>query len=430
MNTILQKVLYWLASRIMRKYRPQVVGITGSVGKTSTKEAVALVLGKHFNVRESKKNYNNEIGVPLTIIGVDKSPGSSLLGWLAVFLKGLRLLILRDVRYPATLVLEMGADKPGDIAYLTKLAPCQVGVLTFISHAHTEFFKTIQNIALEKQVIISHLKPSGFAILNYDNSYVMEQVKKTKAQVITYGFKEGADLRATDLQVLTSDDGSRPIGFNFKINFQGSSVPVFLPDIISSSVIPATLAAVAVGQTFGINLLQAVEALRSLKPLPGHMRALSGIKKTLLIDDTYNSSPAAAKSALTTLSGVALKEAGAEYYAVLGDMLELGGETESAHREIGHLVAELGIHNLITVGAASKITAEAAIEAGLPAERVVCFDDSVEAGKYMQQKIQTGDVVLIKGSQGSRMEKIVKEIMAEPLRAGELLVRQEATWLR
>jgi UDP-N-acetylmuramoyl-tripeptide--D-alanyl-D-alanine ligase len=111
-------------------------------------------------------------------------------------------------------------------------------------------------------------------------------------------------------------------------------------------------------------------------------------------------------------------------------MLELGGETESAHREIGHLVAELGIHNLITVGAASKITAEAAVEAGLSAERVVSFDDSVEAGKYVQQKIQTGDVVLIKGSQGSRMEKIVKEIMAEPLRAGELLVRQEAQWLR
>lgn len=426
--TLLQFLLRNFAKNILKKYHPDVVGITGSVGKTSSKEAIAEVLRSRFNVRESKKNYNNEIGVPLTIIGVNKSPGSSLFGWMAVFIKAIKLLVIRSKDYPQILVLEMGADKPGDIQYLTDMAPCKVGVLTFISHAHTEFFKTITNIAQEKRIIISHLRQDGFAVLNFDNPIVMENANVTKAETITYGFKPGADLRATDLNVLLSEDGRRPIGFNFKINFQGSIVPVFLPDIISHSFIPATLSALAVGTVFGINMLEAAEALRRLKPLAGHMRAIPGIKNTLLIDDTYNSSPAAVRGALTTLSTIALAE-GSESYAVLGDMLELGPETEIAHREIGHMVAELGVTNLITVGPASKITAEAAEEAGMDGSRIATFADSVEAGKYLQSKLGKGDVVLVKGSQGSRMEKIVKEVMADPLKAKELLVRQDEEWL-
>ncbi len=426
--TLLHFLLRFFAKNILKKYHPDVVGITGSVGKTSSKEAIAEVLRSRFNVRESKKNYNNEIGVPLTIIGVNKSPGSSLVGWIAVFFKALKLMVVRTKDYPQVLVLEMGADKPGDIQYLVDMAPCKVGVLTFISHAHTEFFKTINKIAQEKRIIISHLRPDGFAVLNFDNQIVMENASVTKAEKITYGFKEGADLRATDLNVLLSEDGRRPIGFNFKINYKGTIVPVFLPDIISHSFIPATLSALAVGTVFGINMLEAAEALRRLKPLAGHMRAIPGIKNTLLIDDTYNSSPAAVRGALNTLATIKLAD-DAKSYAILGDMLELGPETEIAHREMGHVVAELGINYLITVGPASKITAEAAEEAGLDASHISSFADSVEAGKFLQSKLGKGDVVLIKGSQGSRMEKIVKEVMAEPLKAKDLLVRQDEEWL-
>lgn len=426
--SVLQWLLRTFSKKILAKYRPDVVGITGSVGKTSAKEAVAEVLSSRFVVRASKKNYNNEIGLPLAVIGVDTSPGRSLIGWAVVFWRASRLLAVRVKNYPQILVLEMGADKPGDIQYLTDLAPCKVGVLTFISHAHTEFFKTIGKIAQEKRVIISHLKADGFAILNYDNALVMEQASVTRATTITYGFKEGADLRATDLNVLMSEDGRRPIGFNFKVNYNGASVPVFLPDIISHSFIPATLAALAVATTFGINLLEAAERLRRLQPLAGHMRALSGIKQTLIIDDTYNSSPAAVKAALQTLASIAVPT-GAEHFAVLGDMLELGPETEAAHREMGLLVAEMGIEYLMTVGPASKLTAEAAVEAGLDPTHCASFATSSEAGKFLQEKMKKGDVVLVKGSQGSRMEKIVKEVMAEPLKARNVLVRQEEEWL-
>ncbi|MBU1613425.1 hypothetical protein KKC87_03280, partial [Patescibacteria group bacterium] len=164
------------------------------------------------------------------------------------------------------------------------------------------------------------------------------------------------------------------------------------------------------------------------KPLAGHMRLIAGIKNTLIIDDTYNSSPDPSKSALETLTKINIKHV-AERYAVLGDMLELGAETENLHREIGMRVAEHGIDFLITVGEASKHTAVSAREAGLDEHRVATFADSATAGKFLQDIIKEGDVILVKGSQGARMEKIVKEIMAEPLKSSELLIRQEPEWV-
>ena len=422
---------YWLSffsKKILNKYKPDIVGITGSVGKTSAKEAVAAVLQNKFTVRSSAKNYNNEVGLPLTIIGVEKTPGKSIWGWAAVFLKAKKLIFKRDKNYPEILVLEMGADKPGDIEYLTEFAPCKVGVLTFISHAHTEFFKTLKKIAQEKRIIISHLRQDGFAVLNFDNELAMQSVNTTKAEVITYGFKEGADLRATDINIFTDEQTGWPAGLNFKVLYKGSVVPVFLPGVMAKPAISAALAGLAVGVIFGVNLVDGAQALSKLESLPGRMRLMPGIKNTLIIDDTYNSSPEAAKAAVETLAQVALKE-GAERYAALGDMLELGAETENAHRELGFKVAELGIDNLITVGEAAKHIAESAKEAGLDEHRIASFADSREAGRFLQEKLKTGDVVLAKGSQGGRMEKLVKEVMAEPLQAKDLLPRQDKEWL-
>ncbi len=411
----------------MNKYKPDVVGITGSVGKTSAKEAAATVLEKKFNVRRSPKNYNNEIGVPLTIIGVEKNPRRSVWGWLKVFLKAKKLILMRDKNYPQILVLEMGADKPGDIEYLTQLAPCKVGVLTFISHAHTEFFKTIKKIAQEKKAIISHLRPDGFAVLNFDNDLVMQNAGATKAEVITYGFKDGADLRATDINVLTDEQTGWPIGLNFKVLYKGNTVPIFLPGMIAKSSISSALASLAVGTIFGVNLVDGAQALGKFSGVAGRMRLIPGIKNTLIIDDTYNSSPEAAKAAVEALAQVVIKN-GAERYVALGDMLELGLETENAHRELGFKVAELAIDNLITVGEAAKYIAQSAKEAGLDEHRIYIFDNSESAGRFLQEKLKEGDVVLAKGSQGARMEKIVKELMAEPLQAEKLLSRQAKEW--
>lgn len=426
-KNILQIILRIFAKAIIRKYHPDVVGITGSIGKTSSKEAIAAVLGSRFNTRKNAKNYNNEIGLPLAIIGVEQTPGHSVIGWLKVLRRGLSLLIFRAKDYPEMLVLEMGADKPGDIAALVDIAPCKVGVLTFISHVHTEFFKTIKKIAQEKSIIITHLKKDDYAVLNFDNEMVMQQASKTHAEITTYGFKEGADLRATDVNIIFEPATGWPAGLNFKAIYKGSIVPVFLPGQIAEHLIPSALAGLSVGLIFGVNLVEGANALAKLPPLAGHMRLIPGIKNTFIIDDTYNSSPEPAKSALQTLAKIAVKD-GAERYAVLGDMLELGPETENAHREIGFKVAELGIDYLITVGEASKHTARAAREAGLHEHQVASFADSVSAGRFLQDKLQKNDIALVKGSQGLRMEKIVKEVMADPLRAKELLARQSHEW--
>lgn len=428
LKTILQIILGIFARRIIKKYHPDVIGITGSIGKTSSKETITAVLSSRFNVRSNVKNYNNEIGLPLAVIGVEQTPGRRVLGWLIVLGKALVLLITRVKNYPEMLVLEMGADKPGDIAYLVDIAPCKVGVLTFISHVHTEFFKTIKKIAQEKSIIISHLKKDDYAVLNFDNEMVMQLASKTHAEITTYGFKEGADLRATDVNIIFESATGWPAGLNFKATYKGSIVPVFLSGQIAEHFIPAALAGLAVGSVFGVNLVEGATALAKLPPLAGHMRLLHGIKNTFIIDDTYNSSPEPTKSALQTLAKIAVKD-GSERYAVLGDMLELGPETENAHREIGFRVAELGIDYLITVGEASKHTAMAAREAGLHEHQVASFADSVSAGRFLQDKLEKNDVVLVKGSQGLRMEKIVKEVMAEPLRAYDLLVRQSQEWM-
>ncbi len=427
MMLYLERLLGFFAEKIIKKYQPRVIGITGSVGKTTTKEAVAMVLSENRSVRKSYKNYNNALGVPLTIIGAKESPGKSLIGWLFVFAKAVKLLVWHDASYPKILVLEMGADRPGDIPYLVSIAPCEVGVLTAIAHAHTEFFGDLEKIAQEKRAILTQLSKDGLGVVNGDSQLVRAQVAFCSAHVVTYGLKEGVDFRAIEVKLITEDMGAPEAGLLFKVVRKGSVVPFFIPGVVGEHVVPQLLAAVAVGERFGVNLVEAAERLRHWHSLPGHMHLIKGIKKSLVIDDTYNSSPMAVAAALTTLKQIPVKGT-AERYAVLGDMLELGSEMEAAHRQAGFAVAENGVDFLITVGECSKHTAIAAREAGLEEHRIASFADSYSAGRFLQEKIEFGDVVLVKGSQGLRMERVVKEIMAEPLRAHELLVRQEKSW--
>ncbi|MFA6533696.1 MAG: UDP-N-acetylmuramoyl-tripeptide--D-alanyl-D-alanine ligase [Patescibacteria group bacterium] len=437
MKKILQKTLRFFARRILQKYQPKVVGITGSIGKTSTKEAIFTVLSSEFRVRRTDKNYNNEVGLPLTVIGAE-SGGRNPLKWLAVFLKAGKMLLRRDRNYPEILVLEMGADRPGDIKYLTEFVSCQVGVVTGIAPVHTEFFGSIEAIVKEKSILVRSLDRDGVAVLNADDEVTAGMAIGLKAQVLTYGFAESATIRAFEEKVsgqnFSRQDGVEAIrGLSFKIAYAGSTVPVFLPAVLGRHSISAALAAIAVGVAFKINLIRIAENLKQYRPPKGRMNLIDGIKYTLIIDDTYNSSPLPANAALETLAKIKLPP-GRHKFAVFGDMLELGGYTEKAHLAIGRKVAELGIDYLVTVGQCSRQTANAAkglsaqAGAGLSADRVFSFDAAGEAADFLQDRIEQGDLLLVKGSQGTRMEKVVKELMAEPLRAGELLCRQEGKW--
>ncbi|MDD5043202.1 MAG: UDP-N-acetylmuramoyl-tripeptide--D-alanyl-D-alanine ligase [Patescibacteria group bacterium] len=427
MKKILENCLRFFAKRIIKKYQPKIIGITGSVGKSSTKEAIFAVLKTKFRTRASSGNYNNEIGLPLSIIGAP-SGNKSFFKWLGIFWAAKKLLIKRNKNYPDVLVLEMGADKKGDIKYLTEIARPNIGVVTAIAPVHVEFFGSLEGIIKEKQILINSLPADGAAVLNYDDKNVLNMSKAAKCRFMTFGFEDGADVKALEFSSnLRNENGVIDGGVSFKVSFSGSTVPVYLSGVLGRQHIYSAIAAMAVGTSFGMNLVETAEALKNYKAPPGRMNIISGIKQTVLIDDTYNSSPLATLAALDALRDVNIGER-AKRIAVLGDMLELGDFTEEGHRAVGRRLAENHLDFLITVGERARFIAEEAKKMGMEEGKVASFDFAEEAGRYLQDLMEKGDVILIKGSQGMRMEKVTKEVMAEPLRAKELLVRQDEAW--
>lgn len=430
MKKLIQLKLKILAKMILAKYKPEVIGITGSVGKTSAREAIFAVISSKFKARQSIKNYNNEIGLPLTIIGAEH-PGKSIFGWFFVLFKALWSLVRRDKDYPKILILEMGVDRPGDMAYLLGIVKPKIGVLTKIGESHLEFFKGLDEIKEEKFLLVKNLPKDGFAVLNFDDEKIREVAKKAEANIVSYGLGEEAEVRAEDIKfshaVEFKPENFSVIGLKFKISYRRGSAYIFLPSAISSSSVEAALASASVGLAYKMSLGEISEALKNFKNPAGRMNLLVGIKNTLIVDDTYNSSPQSSLMALEAVKSIKLRE-GAKKKAVLGDMLELGSFTEEGHRLVGQKVFEAGISELVAAGEKARDIGRGAVEAGMKEKNIFYFPDSDKAKMFVQERLKEGDLILVKGSQGARMEKIVKEIMAEPLRAKELLVRQGREW--
>ena len=408
LSKILHKLLAWFARMAIGKYKPIIIGVTGSVGKSSTKEAIYAVLKNYFQVRRNLANYNNEIGLPLTILG-RQSPEKSLTGWLRVFWMAIGTVWFPERSYPKILILEMAADHPGDIKYLINIAPPQIGILTAIGPTHLEFFKTVENVAREKARVISFLPPTGWAILNADDEEVMALKNRTEAKILTYGFSEKADIRALEpeLEQEIENNSLKINGLRFKISYSGSIVPVFLANVLTKAQIYSALAAVAVGIAFDLNLIEIAESLVNCKTLSSRMKPIAGVKNSLIIDDSYNSSPLAAEMALETLSELK-KSPSSKKWAVLGDMLELGEMSEEAHLDLGKKVARAGIDCLVAVGKWAELVAKSAVKNGLDKENIEVYPDSITAAKALAEKIGEGDIVLIKGSHAVHLEKIVK----------------------
>ncbi len=417
-------ILRILAQATLWRYRPQIVGVTGSVGKTSTKEAIYTVLRTKYAVRRNRKNYNNEIGVPLTILG-QETGGKSLWLWAKSLLVGF-FGILYTKNYPQILVLEMGADRWGDISYLTSFVNCHVGVITSIGEipVHVENFQSPAQVVREKANLVRGLGKDDWAVLNFDDPRVKEMAERTRAQIFYYGFAVEADLRLTILEQHL--DNLAEASLSFKVDYQGSNVPVKIANLLGCHQVYPLLAAIATGLIFKINLVDIADALQEYQPVAGRCRLLGGIKNSWVIDDTYNASPSSTLAALEILS---LVNIGGRKIAVLGDMLELGAFTEEAHRKVGLEAAKI-VDWLLVVGEKSIFIIDEALKNGLRDEQVEHFVSSEEAGRFLQEIIRPGDVILVKGSQGMRMEKVVKDIMAEPDKAEQLLVRQEETWLK
>ncbi len=435
LRKILQFILKVLAISVLFKYKPIIIAVTGSVGKTSTKEAIYTVLKNHFGenkVRRNKRNYNNEIGVPLTIFGLETG-GKSIAVWFVRFVKIFLMLIFKE-KYPKILIVEMGADRPNDIKYLTKFVKAKIGVITAIGEVpvHVEFFKSPQALALEKKRLVDSLESDGVAVLNYDDEMVRQMGESVRAKVLTYGFEEGADIRATNYEMKLGDLEKEGIfgAVTFKLNYKGSTVPVKLINILGKHQIYPALAAAVVGIIFNLNLIDISEGLRAYKFLPGRMKLLKGIKNTLIIDDSYNAAPLSTLAAMETLGNfssmqreenLSIDKKG-RIIIVLGDMLEIGRYAPEVHERIGRKAAEIA-DLLFTIGERAKFIAKGAREKRMAKNKIFEFNTSDEAGKPLQDIIKEGDVILVKASRAMKMEKIIKEIMAEPRKARMLLVQ-------
>lgn len=423
----LQRALRLMAILVLKKYNPKIISVTGSVGKTSTKEAIFTVLAGHFRVRRSEKNYNNEIGIPLTIIGV-YSGCSSFWKWTKVFLKWLAVIFF-PLEYPEILILEMGADRPGDIKYLTGFVKSNIGIVTDVSLSHIEFFKSIEEISKEKGTLIKELDVNKLAIINIDNPYVAKLKEEIKASVITIGFSKEADMQATDPAFVYSEENNnlekRELkGLSFKLNYKGTTIPVRLNNVLAKHHIYSALIAAAVGTSMGLNLVEVGAALENFSSPCGRMNLIEGIKNSLIIDDTYNSSPTSALAALDVLGEIEAKRK----IVVLGDMLELGTETEKEHRHLAKKFLEIKGDIFFAVGERMQFAVDELSKHNFSKENIYSFNNSPEAGRKLQEVMASGDLILVKGSQGMRMEKVVEEVMAKPQKADELLCRQNEDW--
>jgi UDP-N-acetylmuramyl pentapeptide synthase len=433
MRDILKQGIVWVlqmeAKAVLRKYQPKVVAITGSVGKTSTKDAVYAVLSKKFHVRKSEKSFNSEVGVPLTILGLGNAWGNPL-RWLQNIIDGL-LLVVMTRPYPEWLVLEVGADRPGDIKQLASWIKVDVAIITRLPEVpvHVEFFDSVEAVIEEKASLLDAMRPGGAVLLYADDERTLALQKRLPApdaQVVLFGFKQETDVWVSNFEVVReSGPESWPIGMRATITVEGEQAPVQIVGSLGTHAFLPAAAAAAAGHVLGVSLPEIVAGLESYDPPPGRVRLLPGIKGSLILDDTYNASPAATVAALDAL---ALCN-GKRNIVAIADMLELGRVSVDEHRKIGAKIAHVaGL--LITVGVRARDIAQGAYDNGMLEANIMQFDDAQKAGAQLQNIVQEGDAILVKGSQSMRMERVVEEIMKEPERAGDLLVRQDREWKR
>ncbi len=427
MKNILKRIIAYVLKKesqlVLWKYKPRVIAITGSVGKTSTKDAVYAVLAGISHVRKSDKSYNSEIGLPLTILGIPNGWNNPFV-WLKNILKGLWLFIWPH-KYPKWLVLEVGVGKPKDMYKTASWLKTDVVIITAIGEtpAHIEFFVSRKNLIEEKSSLIKTLKKDGLLILNTDDADVLEMKNKTKNITLTYGFKESADVIGSGDNIFYTNDGI-PKGIIFRVDEGGKSLPVVISGVFGRNHIYACLASFALSSGLKFNMVNAINSLANYDVAPGRMRLLEGINETLIIDDTYNSSPFASQFALKTLSEV--KSSGRKI-AILGDMLELGKHTTEAHKNIGKIARE-NVDVLIVVGPRAKAIKEGALENGMDEKNIFEFLSSSETVEFIKTFVKKGDMILVKGSQGMRMERVVEAILLDQDNKESLLVRQDNEW--
>lgn len=414
LKKILVKILKSQVVRLLRKNEAVVIGITGSVGKTSTKLAIAQLLKTTFKVHYHKGNYNSEVGLPLSLFSQSTPKNILNVGqWLKILISNERQI---NSNFPyEVIILEMGADHPGNIQDFMEFIHPDIGVLTAASIAHTDKFKTVSAILKEKWSLV---EGSKFSVINIDQENIKAKVDSFESLHVTYGLNRG-QYTFNDLK-FDPKTGSYTGVVTLK---QGALIKATIKTSALHS-LSALLAATAVADHLEVPVNMIKEALEGWRPSNGRMNILPGVRDTTLIDDTYNSSPMAAIAAIDTLEQVS----SGRKIVIMGSMNELGDLEESTHREVGSKCSAIDL--LVTIGeSAKKYIAEEAILSGLDSQKVASFDSPVQAGQFVRQFLQPGDTVLIKGSQNKVYAEEATKILLDSSVNPNVLVRQSDHWL-
>ncbi len=362
----LQRLAAWARSR----WNGDLVAVTGSAGKTTTKESIAHLLSVRKKTGRTPGNLNNHIGVPLSILELPDEAEAA--------------------------VIEIGMNHPGEIRALAAIARPAVGVVTNAGWAHVENFHSLDGVALAKRELIESLPPGGVAVLNADDEQVARFADVHPGPAVTFGIDRDADIRATRVELLPHGSRFHAAGADFEIPLAGRHG------------VMNALAAIAVAYgVFGIPAAELAGAARTLAPakMRGERLEIRGIT---IWNDCYNSNPDAARSMIGVLRDTPAKRR----IAVLGEMLELGRWTEDLHRAVGRYAAECGIDSLVGIRGAARHMVEEAVHAGLPAGAAYFFETPEEAGAFLRDFLAPGDAVLFKGSRGTRVEKALERILA------------------
>ncbi len=356
-----------IAAAYRRRVDPRVVAVTGTTGKTGTKDFVASILGRRFNVHSTPGNLNNHIGLPLTILGMEGG---------------------EDV-----LVAEMGANHKGEIKRLCEIAAPDIGIVTNVGPGHLEFFDSLEGVARAKAELVESLSDGGTAVLPADDRFFSFLKERAKGEVVSFGFDEEADWRIEDLE----RDGSS--GYRFSLKGAAIELHRFGRHHVLNAA--AAAAACSLLGTSGDDIAAGIGRTE----MPESRGVIYDIDGITFIDDSYNSNPASLAAAVSALLEM---ETDGNRWLVLGDMLELGEGSADLHRESGEVCGKAGVDGILTMGTESVELSRAAAEQRKAPERITHFMDTAKLAAYLNTCLEKGDIVLVKGSRGMRMEGVIE----------------------
>jgi len=362
---------------VRKRVNPLVVAITGSIGKTSTKHFATEVLQERFDVHSTPGNLNNHWGLPLSLLGLEE--------------------------HHEIMVAELGMSGPGEIRTLARVASPRIGVITNVAPVHMEFFESVEDVAAAKAELAEELPPEGILIVNADDprtAAMAVRFAQRVERVLTFGRGADADIKA--IGAVESDDGWR-----FRLDIAGSEpVSVLLP-LSGSHTLMNFLAAASIAHALGITPKTIAVRAQRLSFPAGRGETYELDNGVRIIDDSYNASPVAMVQSLDRMAS--LPAAGRRIFAA-GDMLELGAWAEEAHREVGEHAARLGVDILIAVGDCADFFSSGAEAGGMGADRIFCFATAEDAGRALATEVRAGDLVLVKGSRGIHMERLIEAL--------------------